>query len=138
GSSVLDEHWFDGISLEFNPGLIAVIGNKGSGKSALTDIVALAGNTHRREMEFLNTKRFRRAENKSRHFRATLTWLDGTSVVVTLDQDPNTAKPERIRYLPQQVIEKLCNEISGGSDTDFEKEMKKVIFFHLSEDSRLQ
>ncbi len=43
-SSVLDEHWFDGISLEFNPGLIAVIGNKGSGKSALTDIVALAGN----------------------------------------------------------------------------------------------
>ncbi len=89
-------------------------------------------------MEFLNTKRFRRAENKSRHFRATLTWLDGTSVVVALDQDPNTAKPERIRYLPQQVIEKLCNEISGGSDTDFEKEMKKVIFFHLSEDSRLQ
>jgi len=33
-NSTLVERWFDG-SVKFNQGLIAVIGNKGSGKSAL-------------------------------------------------------------------------------------------------------
>lgn len=43
GSS-LEEKWFD-CDLPLNPGLVAVIGNQGNGKSALTDIIALCGNT---------------------------------------------------------------------------------------------
>lgn len=39
--ATMPEKWFDNITIPLNPGLVAVIGNKGSGKSALTDIVAL-------------------------------------------------------------------------------------------------
>ena len=36
------EKWFNG-SIAFNPGLIAIVGNKGSGKSALADTIGLLG-----------------------------------------------------------------------------------------------
>ncbi len=137
-NSTLDEHWFDGMTLDLNTGLIAIIGNKGSGKSALADVLALAGNTHCGEMEFLNDKRFRRGINKAAHFKATLVWADQTAAEVTLDEDPDADKPERVRYLPQQFIENLCNEIASGNDTDFDQELKKVIYSHVQEDKRLQ
>ena len=38
------EHWFNG-EVVFNPGLVAIIGNKGSGKSALSDSIGLLGST---------------------------------------------------------------------------------------------
>lgn len=135
--SPLDEVWFDGVALELNPGLIAIIGNKGSGKSALADILALAGNSHCPEMEFLNEQRFRKGGIKAKHFEATLSWADGTTSTLKLDEEPDTEEPERVRYLPQQFIEKLCNEIASGNDTNFDRELKKVIFSHVPEDKRL-
>lgn len=135
--SPLDEIWFDGVVLEMNPGLIAIIGNKGSGKSALADILALAGHSHCSDMEFLNDQRFRKGGLKAKHFSATLTWADGAENRITLDQEPDTEQPERVRYLPQQFIEKLCNEIASGNETNFERELKKVIFSHVPEEKRL-
>lgn len=137
GSTML-EHWFDGFDLSINPGLIAIIGNKGSGKSALADILALAGSTHCEELEFLNDKRFRRGENKAKDFIATLTWADEATVSVSLAQASDRNKPERVRYLPQQFIEDLCNEIASGDDSRFERELKKVIFSHVTDEDRLQ
>jgi predicted ATPase/predicted nuclease with TOPRIM domain len=135
--TTLSDTWFDGTDIELNPGLIAIIGNKGTGKSALADILALAGNTHCPELEFLTAKRFRKGGNISKYFSATLTWADGKPLQVTLDQDPDTDQPERVRYLPQQFIENLCNEIEVGGG-NFERELKKVIFSHVPEDKRLQ
>lgn len=136
--STLDEHWFHGKSIELNPGLIAIIGNKGSGKSALADILALAANSHCTEMEFLNDKRFRSTGNKAAHFNATLTWSDDTPVTIRLDHKSDLMKPERVRYLPQHFIEKLCNEIATGNETNFGKELKKVIFAHVPPEKQLR
>ncbi len=136
GSPVSD-YWFDKIEIDLNPGLIAIIGNKGTGKSALADIVALAANTHCSDLEFLTAKRFRKGTNISKYFRATLTWADQTWVQISLDQNPDTGLPERVRYLPQQFIENLCNEIESGGG-NFERELKKVIFSHVPEESQLQ
>lgn len=133
----LGEIWFDGVELELNPGLVAIIGNKGSGKSALADIIALAGNSHCPEMEFLNDQRFRKGGVKAKHFKATLTWGDGSENIVALDDEPDSEQPERVRYLPQQFIEQLCNEIASGNETSFERELKKVIFSHVPEEKRL-
>jgi ABC-type transport system involved in cytochrome bd biosynthesis fused ATPase/permease subunit len=116
---------------------IAIIGNKGSGKSALADILALAGNSRCTKMEFLNDDRFRSTENKARHFVATLTWLDGTPVKVNLAQNADPREPERVRYLPQHFIEDLCNEIATGNDTNFGKELRKVIFLHVPAERQL-
>ena len=116
------------MEIELNSGLIAIIGNKGSGKSALADILALAGNSHCTKMEFLNERRFRSSGNKAKHFSGTLTWADGTPVVVALDRSADLREPERVRYLPQHFIEDLCNEIATGNEANFGKELRKVIF----------
>ncbi len=136
--SLPDEHWFDGKEIHFNPGLVAIIGNKGSGKSALADIIALAGNAHCKNMEFLNSDRFRvKNNNKAQYFNATVSWADGTDVPIELDSDPDMEEPERVRYLPQHFIEDLCNEIATGQDTEFEQELKKVIFDHTPKPQQL-
>ena len=133
--SEFDEHWFHGKEIKLNPGLIAIIGNKGSGKSALADILALAGNSHCSNMEFLTEERF---GNKAKHFLATLTWVDGTPATVGLSDRADVQKPERVRYLPQHFIENLCNEIATGNDTNFTKELRKVIFLHVPTEKQLQ
>lgn len=135
--SPIADRWFDDVEIDLNPGLIAIIGNKGTGKSALADVLALAGNTHCQELEFLTAKRFRQGSNISRYFRAALTWFDDKIASVSLDAEPDTDKPERVRYLPQQFIENLCNEIESGGG-NFERELKKVIFSHVPDERKLR
>ncbi|KAA5535673.1 AAA family ATPase [Roseiconus nitratireducens] len=136
--SLLDEHWFHGCEIELNPGLVAIVGNKGSGKSALADILALGANSHCSSMEFLNGERFRRStDNKAQHFEATLLWADGAPVQIGLANDADLHQPERVRYLPQHFIEDLCNEIATGNDTRFESELRKVIFEHVPAEKQL-
>ncbi len=53
------ERWFSG-SIPFNAGLVAIIGNKGSGKSALSDTLGLLGATKNSgAFSFLSAERFR-------------------------------------------------------------------------------
>ena len=132
------EKWFDGVHLPLNAGLVAVIGNKGSGKSALADILALCGNAHCPGMEFLNDNRFCESNERAQAFEATITWADETPVTTPLSEQFDPDQPERVRYLPQQAIETLCNEIGQeGREGAFDLELKKVIFAHVSEDNRL-
>jgi hypothetical protein len=104
GSS-LSDYWFHGTDIPLNPGLIAVIGNKGTGKSALADILALAGNTHSTDLEFLNAKRFRKGNNIARQFATKLTWADGSHAIVKLDQEIDLDRPERVPALPRRAPE---------------------------------
>ena len=48
----MPEKWFDSIRIQLNPGLVAIIGNKGSGKSALTDIIALCADSTNQNWAF--------------------------------------------------------------------------------------
>ena len=45
----MPEKWFDSIDIPLNPGLVAVIGNKGSGKTEITKLLAQHYN-----MEFIS------------------------------------------------------------------------------------
>jgi len=135
--SQLSDAWFHGTDIPLNPGLVAIIGNKGTGKSALADILALLGNSHRSQFEFLTARRFRKGDDLSKEFKATLTWADGKPQQRSLDQDPDLDQPERVRYLPQQFIESLCTEIEAGGG-NFEQELKNVIFSRVPEDKQLQ
>jgi hypothetical protein len=72
-AATIREAWFNN-SIPLNPGLVAIIGNKGKGKSALTDIIGLLANTRQhRDFTFLSPDNFRQPrDNKARHFQATL------------------------------------------------------------------
>ncbi len=51
--------WLDGCDIPLNPDLVAIIGNKGSGKSALADVIAVLGNSRQsKHFSFLKKDRF--------------------------------------------------------------------------------
>lgn len=129
GTASTAGRWFD-LDLGLNPGMVAIIGNKGSGKSALADVLALLGNSQCGQFEFLTKTRFMQGANRGRHFRAQLTWANGEVRECDLDTQPDSAKPERVKYLPQSHIELLCNELEASPKSRFEEELRKVIFLH--------
>lgn len=127
----MPEIWFDNLQIPLNPGLVAVIGNKGSGKSALTDIVALCANTTNQNWAFLTPSKYRMPKpyNRSKQTEACLMWFDNSrSAVKTLDMSSDTTQPERVKYIPQNFLETLC---TTEDDHQFEDELKKIIFQYL-------
>ncbi|MCF7809329.1 MAG: AAA family ATPase [Candidatus Marinimicrobia bacterium] len=137
--SILDEHWFSG-DVPLNTGLVAVIGNKGSGKSALADSLGLVGNSPRESyFSFLHPNKFRRPrERKAEQFFASLHWLSGDVDTRKLSDPVDSTSVETIKYIPQNYLEAICNEVAGGEGSEFDKELKSVIFSHVPDHERLE
>jgi ABC-type lipoprotein export system ATPase subunit/predicted metal-dependent phosphoesterase TrpH len=132
-------HWLHGCDIPLNPDLVAIIGNKGSGKSALADVIATLGNSRQsKHFSFLRRDRFLgKTGEPARHFTGTLTWCDESTEARPLNEPPSEEKAELVRYIPQHYFEELCNEHVSGKSDAFEKELRSVIFSHASEDMRL-
>lgn len=135
--SALAEQWFDN-TVPLNPDLVAIIGNKGMGKSALTDIIALTSNSDAppERYGFLTEHKFRdRRENKAKHFTATITWASAeTSTPRTLDEHVPEGTIPQVRYIPQHYFEDLCNETSNAAL--LQRELRGVIFSNLTSQQR--
>ncbi|MBS1715562.1 MAG: hypothetical protein JST30_14635 [Armatimonadetes bacterium] len=127
--------WFEGV-VQLNHGLVAIIGNKGSGKSALADVAALLGNSRQgRQFAFLTSKRFLEPKGKlGPMFRATCHWRNGSMPSALLSEPPDIDKPETVKYIPQFFLESIC---ADPKDTAFDQELQDVIFSHVSEAERL-
>ncbi len=132
------QKWFSG-DIHFNPGLIAIIGNKGSGKSALSDTLGLLGATKNfGSFSFLSKQRFNHGTaGFAEHFNAEIEWRSGETESLNLAKSAPPEKPERLKYLPQDHVEKICNELDGVGESIFERELKSVIFSHIPNESRL-
>ncbi|KVK72162.1 ABC transporter [Burkholderia cepacia] len=132
-------NWLDGTTLPLNPDLVAIIGNKGSGKSALADVLALLGNSRQTaHFSFLKKERFRgKSGDPARHFVGTLSWLDGNTEHRNLNENPPKDHVELVRYIPQGHFEDLCNAHVSGSSDAFERELRAVIFSHADDAIRL-
>jgi AAA domain, putative AbiEii toxin, Type IV TA system len=135
-----DAPWATTPRIPLNPGLIAIIGARGSGKTALADIVA-AG------CDAITTAGWSDDTNVSPSFlvrarllldraRVTLTWGGGSTVTRALDgSDANKAfSYPRARYLSQQFVEDLCS--SQGASEGLIQEVERVIFEAHREDQR--
>ena len=97
--------------------MVAIIGNKGSGKSALVDILALAGNTHSdtKHFSFLTKDRFcERGGRIAKDFEVCLRWRDGTETVRSLNDKAVLNDVERVKNIPQTYLEKVCTETTPG------------------------
>jgi len=133
GSPVV-EAWLSNCNLPLNPDLVAIIGNKGSGKSALADIIALLGNSQQKaHFSFLSSKRFcQKPKVLAQHFTGKIKWCDQSSSQCVLSVNPTAETVELVRYIPQAHFEKLCNDHASGESDIFENELRKVIFDHTS------
>lgn len=134
-----DEKWFD-FDLPLNDGLVAIIGNKGSGKSALSDIIGLLGNTRRYEkFSFLTREKFCSTKRgKAKYFKGEITWVDNkTDPLDTLEANFNPSMQERVKYIPQSYLEDICSEVGFSEEGPFYRELKEVIFSRIGESDRL-
>lgn len=130
-TATMSEIWFDKIQIPINPGLVAIIGNKGSGKSAITDIISLCADTTNQKWAFLTQSKYRMPKpyNRSKQTEAYIQWYDNSrSTIKSLDLESDLTQPERVKYIPQNFLESLC---TTEDDQEFESELKKIIFQYL-------
>ncbi len=135
-NATMPEVWFDNINLPLNPGMVAIIGNKGSGKSAIADIIALCADSTNGYLSFLTPSKFRmnKPYNRSRQIEANIRWMDKSySPTKTLDMDADKTQPERVKYIPQNFLETIC---TTEDDEKFEAELKDIIFQYLKPEDR--
>lgn len=119
-------------TLSLNQGLIAIIGEKGSGKTALADAIALAAGARRSRESFLD-----RAGHLLDGFRSTIVWADDHVSERALDNtDPmaGDSNPE-VRYLSQQFVDDLCSDRTPESA--LRREIESVVFQHVPGDQTL-
>lgn len=128
-----DFEWFN-FYIPLNPGMVAVIGNKGSGKSAFSDIIGhLCRCNTMDSASFLNDKRFRKSpRNYANDYFAIMTWLDDEIRTSSLAADQDDSSIEDAQYLPQKYIEDVCNDFGDV----FQKEIDKVIFSYVDKAER--
>ena len=122
--------WFKNIVIPINSGMVAIIGNKGSGKSALTDMLSLCGNSHRyidNDFTFLTQNRFLKY-GLAKNFKIKLIWENNEPIEKNLSEGINENAPERVRYLPQKYFERLTNDLEHYK---FEETLENIVFYHL-------
>lgn len=132
--------WFCDERIVLGKELVAVIGNKGSGKSAVTDVIGLLGNSHNQISKgraggkseelfsFLNKEKFLKG-GCAKHFEATLNWYEGEPDKKALDAQTATHLPEKVEYLPQKYLERICANIA---DDEFRATLNEVIFRYVT------
>jgi hypothetical protein len=132
--------WASTPDIPLNPGLVAIIGARGSGKTALADVIASG-------CDAIAPSGWDADENISPSFLArarllignattTLTWGGGATVTRALDgSDANGHMSfPRARYLSQQFVEELCS--AKGVCDGLVDEIERVIFESHSQDDR--
>lgn len=116
--------WFEDCEIPLNESLVSIIGQKGSGKSALAELIALASGswTSGDSYNFLE-----RAQGHLDGLHVELTWGDGSRSLI--DVGDFAPENERVRYLSQRFVERLCAEDHLGSELI--KEIESVIFSYI-------
>ncbi len=132
GVEIIDAPWMKTPAIPLNPGLVAIIGARGSGKTALADMIAAACDAISDEAwsaeEGANPSFLVRARSLVDQGRVKVSWASGESVTRALDgADANGPfSYPRARYLSQQFVEELCS--STGLTDGLLREIERVIF----------
>ncbi len=122
--SVSDADWLITDDIPLSSGLVAIIGARGSGKTALADLIAAgagAASTDETDKTFLQ-----RAERFVAGSSVTLTWADGRTDTAQLPPVPDPDETPGVQYLSQQFVERLCS--SEGITDELLGEVERVIF----------
>jgi hypothetical protein len=110
--------WFEPNEFLLNDGLVTVIGARGSGKTALADLVALAADA--RDREASTASFIQRAGDLLANIEVELEWADG-STTPARDLSEGADDQPRVRYLSQQFVERLSHRerVANARRDDF-------------------
>ena len=127
--------WFEHNIIPLNRELVAIIGNKGNGKSAISDILAHCCNyKDQKYFSFLNDDKFR-YKKLSDNYTATVMYEDGTTETKGLSDKLDGSEVTRVKYLPQGYFESICNDLQ--KEENLKAEIESVVFQYIDEASRL-
>ncbi|MCB9826715.1 AAA family ATPase [Candidatus Nomurabacteria bacterium] len=124
--------WFEpNFKLKLNRDLIAIIGGRGSGKSALAEAIAYgAGSKDNSEDAFL------RKASKHKHSingtKIELKW--GDEQTTEFEVGKLTNDQGLVRYLPQGAVEELCSHLNSDK---LQSQIENVIFQKLDDTERM-
>ena len=137
---IADTNWAATPLIPLNPGLVAIIGARGSGKTALADMIAAGCDAIAPSAwyadESISPSFLVRARPHIGDASVLLTWGGGAITTRALDGrdcDGPLCFP-RARYLSQQFVEELCS--SRGASEGLIQEIERVIFEAHPHDDR--
>lgn len=136
-------NFFGGSKVEFNKGLVAIIGQRGTGKTALAEAIALASDSIILDDDDSFLKR---AGKKIFGTRVLVNWLppSATAGAIKIDDTRLKAASKRVisdlafgkvKYLSQNYVEKLCSKDVDG--VELVKEIETIIFNSIDSTGRL-
>jgi len=116
--------WFEDIEIPLNSGMVSIIGQKGSGKSALADLTAYAAGSWIDDDEncFLH-----RADPHLNGMKISLRWADGTVQEEVVDD--GYSNNNSVKYLSQDYVERICAR--DGVTRELVREIESVIFNYI-------
>jgi energy-coupling factor transporter ATP-binding protein EcfA2 len=133
--SVTNAPWLSPSSIPLNSGLVAIIGARGSGKTALADFIAAGAyalSAHLDGKSFIQ-----RARNYLADSEVTLTWSRGDASTMPLRavEHEDLLDNPKVQYLSQQFVETLC--AADGLTDDLVTEIERVVFDSHDVEDRL-
>ena len=140
GIRVLDAPWMTTPVIPLNPGLVAIIGARGSGKTARADMIAAGCDSITDDAwsagAWANPSFLLRARSLLGDGKVEVRWeAEEPSVRMLNGSDANgPSSYERARYLSQQFVEELCS--SSGLTDGLLREVERVIFEAHPENTR--
>lgn len=122
--------WLKNERVPLNTGLVAVIGARGSGKTALVDLIAAgAGALVHPLSESSFLQRATTPQNLLGEATVEEHWADGRVAHAPFAPPPEfdfAEEPASVAYLSQQFVDRLCS--SSGLAVELRKEIERVIF----------
>lgn len=135
-------HWFEEEPILLNENLVTVIGEKGAGKTALADFVALAGGDFNIKGDdpgsFVSKalKSTKQIEETIDKCLVTIHWRDGSHNQISITKDFGDYKEvKKVRYLSQSFIERKCHPERAE---ELQKEIEDIIFQHIPIQDRME
>ena len=125
--------WLEDNAIEFNRGLVSVIGSRGSGKTALADMIAAGAHSLGTLGESSFLLRATSPDDLIGAAKVTEHWKDGSTTSAFFRPPKNAEddeEPQDVRYLSQHFVNKLCS--SAGLASELRNEIERVTLINKS------
>lgn len=119
--------WFDSVEQNLNFDLVAIIGNKGSGKSAFIDVISHVFQD-KVKYEYENFVDKFNGLNIGKNFNIEVGFHNDIDRLKSNLERHNNNFSDKVTYIPQRYFEDLCNNLN---DSKFQGNINEIIYSYL-------